>query len=60
MEEFDGDHAVERRHGDGYPRLLLPHQRAVKKYKGFQGPAGQGGMAGPAGAEEQVAAQASF
>ena len=31
VEEFDGDHAVERRHGDGHPRLLSPHQRAKNK-----------------------------
>ena len=36
MEEFDGDHAVERRHGDGYARLLSPHQRALGVCKGFQ------------------------
>ena len=55
MEEFDGDHAVERRHGDGYPRLLSPHQRAVGGAQGLPGPAGRGGsLAGPAGAEEQV------
>ena len=29
VEEFDGDHAVERRHGDGHARLLSPHQRTV-------------------------------
>ena len=29
MEEFDGHREVERRHGDGYSRLLSPHQRAV-------------------------------
>ena len=28
VEEFDGD-AVERRHRDGYSRLLSPHQRAL-------------------------------
>ena len=55
MEEFDGDHAVERRHGDGYPRLLSPHQRALGGVQGLPGPAGRGGsLAGPAGAEEQV------
>ena len=35
MEEFDGDHVVERRHGNGYSRLLSPHQRALGG-KGFQ------------------------
>ena len=39
MEEFDGDHAVERRHGDGYSRLLSPHQRPVGGAQGFPGPA---------------------
>ena len=29
MEKFDGHRPVERRHGDGYSRLLSPHQRAV-------------------------------
>ena len=36
VEEFDGDHAVERRHGDGYLRLLLPHQRALGSAQGLQ------------------------
>ena len=55
MEEFDGDHAVERRHGDGYSRLLSPHQRAVGGAQGLPGPAGQGGsLAGAANPEEQV------
>ena len=51
VEEFDGDHAVERRHGDGHPRLLAPHQRALGSVQGLPGPAGRGGsLAGPAGA----------
>ena len=42
-----------RRHGDGYSRLLSPHQRAAGGVQGLPGPAGQGGsLAGP---EEQVA-----
>ena len=36
-----GDHAVERRHGDGYPRLLSPHQRTVGGVQGLPGPAGR-------------------
>ena len=49
-------HTVERRHGDGYSRLLSPHQRAVGGVQGLPGPAGRGGsLAGAAGAEEQVA-----
>ena len=53
QEEFDGHRPVERRHEDGYPRLLSPHQRAVGGV--LPGPAGQGGSpAGAAGAEEQV------
>ena len=48
VEEFDGDHAVERRHG------VSPHQRALGSVQGLPGPAGRGGsLAGP-GAEEQV------
>ena len=55
MEEFDGDHAVERRHGDGHPRLLSPHQRALGGVQGLPSPAGQGGsLAGPAKAEEPI------
>ena len=55
MEEFDGDHAVERRHGDGHPRLLSPHQRALGGVQGLPGPAGRGGsLAGPARAEEAI------
>ena len=55
MKEFDGDHAMERRHGDGHPRLLSPHQRALGSVQGLPGPAGRGGsLAAPAGAEEQV------
>ena len=54
VEEFDGHRTVER-HGDGYSRLLSPHQRAVGGAQGLPGPAGQGGsLAGAAGAEEQV------
>ena len=46
---------VERRHGDGHPRLLSPHQRALESVQGLPGPAGRvGSLAGPAGAEEQV------
>ena len=56
MEEFDGDHPVERRHGDDHPRLLAPHQRALGGVQGAPGPAGRGGsLAGAARAEEQVA-----
>ena len=55
VEEFDGDHAVERRHGDGHPRLLSPHQRALGGVQGLPGPAGRrGSLAGPAGAEESI------
>ena len=38
MEEFDGDHAVERRHGDGHPRLDYSHLTSVLwgVRKGFQ------------------------
>ena len=55
VEEFDGDHAVERRHGDGHSRLLAPYKRAVGGAQGFPGPAGRGGsLAGPAGAKEQI------
>ena len=39
--KFDGDHAVERRHGDGYSRLLSPHQRALGGVQGLPGPAGR-------------------
>ena len=60
VEEFDGHRAVERRHRDGYSRLLSPYQRALGGVQGLPGPAGRGGsLAGPAGAEEQVAVQAS-
>ena len=53
MEEPDGHCKVERRHGDGHPRLLAPHQRALGGVQGLPGPAGRGGsLAGPAGAEE--------
>ena len=48
------DFSVERRHGDGHPQLLAPHQRAVGGVQGLPGPAGRGGSLGPAGAEEQV------
>ena len=41
VEEFDGGHAVKRRHGDGHPRLLAPHQRAVGGVQGFPGLAGR-------------------
>ena len=41
VEEFDGDHTVERRHGDGHARLLSPHQRAVGGAQGLPGPAGR-------------------
>ena len=41
VEEFDGDHAVERRHGDGHARLLAPHQRAVGGAQELPGPAGR-------------------
>ena len=41
VEEFDGRRPVERRHGDGYPRLLSPHQRAVGGVQGLPGPAGR-------------------
>ena len=42
-------------------RLLSPHQRAVGGVQGLPGPAGRGGsLAGAAGAEEQVAVQASL
>ena len=55
MEESDGRCPVERRHGDGYSRLLSPHQRAVGGVQGLPGPAGRGGsLAGPAAPEEQV------
>ena len=37
MEEFDGDHPVERRHGDGHPWLLAPHQRDSAGGAGAQG-----------------------
>ena len=36
VEELDGHREVERRHGDGHPRLLSPHQRALGSVKGFQ------------------------
>ena len=37
-------------HGDGYPRLLSPHQRAVGGVQGLPGPAGRGGsLAGQRG-----------
>ena len=43
------------RHGDGHPRLLSPHQRALGSVQGLPGPAGQGGsLAGPAQAEEPI------
>ena len=55
VEEFDGHRPVERRHGDGYSRLLSSHQRAVGGVQGLPGPAGRGGsLAGAAGAEEGV------
>ena len=55
VEELDGHREVERRHGDGHPRLLSPHQRALGGVQGLPGPAGQGGsLAGPAGAEEPI------
>ena len=53
VEEPDGHREVERRHGDGHPRLLAPHQRALGGVQGLPGPAGRGGsLAGPAGTEE--------
>ena len=55
MEELDGHCEVERRHGDGHPRLLSPHQRALGGAQGLPGPATQGGsLAGPAEAEEPI------
>ena len=46
---------LERRHGDGHPRLLSPHQRALGSAQGLPGPAGRGGsLAGLAGAEEAI------
>ena len=55
MEEPDGHREVERRHGDGHPRLLAPHQRALGGVQGLPGPAGRGGsLAGPAGTEEAI------
>ena len=47
----DGDRQIGRRHRDGDPRLLAPHQRALG---GVQGPGRGGSLAGPAKAEEQV------
>ena len=42
-------------HGDGHPRLLSPHQRALQGVQGLPGPAGRGGrLAGPAKAEEAI------
>ena len=41
VEEFDGHRPVERRHGDGYSRLLSSHQRAVGGAQGLPGPAGR-------------------
>ena len=38
VEEFDGDHAGERRHGDGHPRLLSPYQRALGGVQELPGP----------------------
>ena len=39
-----GTAPVERRHRDGYSRLLAPHQRAVGGVQGLPGPAGRGSL----------------
>ena len=37
VEEFDGHCPMERRHGDGYSRLLSPHQRTLGGVQGLPG-----------------------
>ena len=50
MEEFDGDHAVERPHRDGHPRPQACSGECARASRPGQG----GSLAGPAGAEEPI------